>query len=115
MTAQEHIKKLDKILKTTKFSAKTKALWAYYRGNESVDMFLKDADGDRVSALIILNAHLNGALEQRLFNFNYCGCGCTNSRKASLKELVERIRPTTHANWEHAVKLINIARSRENG
>ena len=100
--------RLDKILKHSKFNHKTKALWAYFRGNESVDTFLYTRD--RIIKLILLNLHLNGALEERL--------GLIGRRREprscrdAVARLVENIRPTTYAHWEYAVRLIDIAKSK---
>jgi len=106
MNTQKHKENLDKILKNTKFTSKTKALWAYYRGNESVNTFKKAARGDTTVSLVLLNLHLNGALEQRLFNYSD---GCPSNRKTTMRGVISGIKETTLNQWDRAIKLIDKA------
>jgi len=101
--------RLDKILKHSKFNHKTKALWAYYRGNGSVETFARHCRRDRVMKIILLNLHLNGALEERLGLFG--GDRQRQSYRDAMLRVVEAIRPTTHAHWKYAIRLIDIAKS----
>ena len=106
-------RKLDKILHHTKFNHRTKALWVYFRGNESVNTFRQGFN--HIERLILLNLYLNGFLEQRLRhrcgNFRATGDYNMKSRRMAIASLVLSFRQTTIANWEHAVKLIDIAGS----
>jgi hypothetical protein len=124
-------RKLDHILRHTKFNHRTKALWAYYRGNKKSlgrfeqiveNVWREHGTGNRKArTLILLNLSLNGALEDALVGAHCCGCrlrysymGCKNrpSREDNMSRLIRSFRPETIANWEHAIKLINIAKEK---
>lgn len=84
---------LDKILKGTSFTSKTKALWAYYRGNESVSKI------HTARELYTLNLSFNGALNYRLHPLR-------------THRFEKSIRPTTIARWQYAMTLIDIAKAK---
>jgi len=99
---------LDKILKHTKFDSNTKALWAYFRGNKSADGFRGERH-TKAQRLILVNLHLNGALRNRLEVEHYQAMDMQWVRDA-IQTCVWSFRPETIAHWNHAIKLIDIAK-----
>ena len=105
---------LDKILQHAKFNHRTKALWAYFRGNKSADKARKS--GNKVRDLILLNLVMNGALGQRLMIPEKCrhcavpDCEDRYSNRQRYNHLKRSIKRSTVAHWNHAVALIDIAK-----
>lgn len=81
-------KRLDIILRHTRFNHTTKALWSYYRGNESTKRYA-GRRGNKAIWFIRINRILNGSRYHR-----------------------DSLQPETIANWDHAIRLIDIARTR---
>jgi len=100
--------RLDHILRSTGFNHRTKALWAYYRGNESARNCGSARD------LYRLNLELNGALQERLgsrCNGCYANCRECDQNQARLDSeaaFQASIKPTTIALWAFAKALIDI-------
>lgn len=111
---------LDTILKDTRFNWRTKGLWAYFRRNKSVAKARKSRK-HKAYEVYTLNLHLNGALEKRLMTpakCRYCavvGCEDRLTARQMTIRLKKSIRPSTIANWKHAVELIDIALEHKDG
>ena len=97
---------LNSILYSTKFSGRTKSLYAYftqgdkilhkthtlrgYLGHTSLSTWMELAQADKALALYMYNMHLNGSWH---------------------RVTIESTRPATLAAWTEAVRLIDTARA----
>jgi hypothetical protein len=107
MNKRDKMAVLDSILFSTKFSGRTKSLYAYFTHgarildeihsaysrtgeNMGIKTFIERAEGNTALALYILNMKQNGAWHI---------------------PTTETVRPATLARWETAVRLIDSARA----
>ena len=109
---------LDRILKHTKFTWRTKGLWAYFRRNRTADK-ARRARKNKAREVYTLNLELNGALQHRLVPPKCWVCGgamrCLGSNRQRLNRFKKSIRPSTLAHWDHAIELIDIALEHKDG
>jgi hypothetical protein len=111
---------LDKILKDTRFSWRTKGLWSYFRGGTSTDKARRCRKNKGLEVYIV-SLSLNGALSARLMTLakcRYCNmpdCKDRLTRRQQLNRFKKSIRPSTIANWNHAIELIDIFLEHKDG
>jgi len=125
---------LDKILKGTNFSSKTKALWAYYRSgifNKTIRMFLNLIKKSKAAppkekvafALILANIKMNGASPPGMMEmfrsvglelYDYEDPGyiygwrrLSEKYPKTLKIVYRKIRPASFRKWIEAINLID--------
>ncbi len=111
---------LDKILQHTKFNWRTKGLWAYFRRTKATDK-ARRSHKNKARDLYTLNLNLNGALSKRLMipaRCRFCPaerCKDRLTNRQQLNRFQASIRPSTLANWNHAIELIDIALEHKDG